>query len=731
MAWLETTPSRDNREADRKLVEEKKQGEQRESNKSPETPQDVRTKEVFRIALPVIKEALWKQKQIMEQMITELKAKEFTFWNFANPENLLGFSTLVRWDGKTNTGERLETIENFQARSNVVFSSLLRLEYTLSSWQKMEDIQKDPSMVAFFMSSEAKYMAALSGGIPTDRAIQEYNLNKARELKNFIINGDILAESYYDKLKGTPYEQQADKERMSTLEYARKKWLTDFGNTFLSLDQLWLLVAWWAIWKWVWATIAISPKLAQVSVQATEKLSNGVPWAVTKFIPWVNVIKTQTGEWVATSLWKFGINFSLEVWKFAWYEALAKQYGWDDTAKIVAMLMIVIPWAKEGFASSLRAKVAKEWKQLQTWEVKWEFVKWIQTNYWEDKAKQMLYAGLVEAKMQSGKMAKPWYDAEVWKTVDVMMASILSKTEPVKQVVEQVAQTVSHTPTPQPKWTDAQKSTPLEAPKEQGSDKQTTYSQEKSPLTQEVIKYKTIYEDPEYAFLAWEKYKKLREVFPNLSHKDIIWEWNNWIILKHPDGTKVIKIAKEWSRDKLDIEAKNHKEFRNALIALQKEFADNPAFAYLKKFRIPRIAELEWMQWVYEMEKVPGLSLKSLATLRYHSKSLQDMPENFYKGMNDAQVELFLKGRGLKVYPRNQTEIDNRWMSDSDREFMIDLEREWDNLFKWDITNLEKLLKERWYYHNDLHWGNVMQTDDWTLMYIIDFGRSQILPINK
>lgn len=731
MAWLETPSSRDNTDAERRLAEEKKQREQREANRPPETTQDVRTKEVFRIALPVIKEALWKQKQIMEQMITELKAKELTFWNFANPENLLGFSTLVRWDGKTNTGERLETIENFQARSNIVFSSLLRLEYALSSWQRMEDIVKDSSMVALFMSPEAKYMTALSGWMTVDMAMQEYNLRKARNLKDFIINWDILAESYYDKLKWTPYEAQADKERMGKLAYARKKWLTDFGNTFLSLDQLGLLVAWWAIGKWVWATIAMSPKLAQVSVQATDTLSTGKLWIATRALPWVNVVKTQAGEWLATTLTKFGVNFPLEIGKFAWYESIAKQFWGDDTAKIVAMLMMVMPWAKEGFASSLRAKVAKEWKQIQAWEVKWEFVKWIQTNYWEDKAKQMLYAGLVEAKMQSGKMTKTGYDAEVGKTVDVMIASIFSKTEPVKQAVGQVTQTLSHTPSSPLKRTDTPKTTPPEIPKEQIPEKQTVSSQEKTHTTLETTKYKTLYEDPEYSFLAWEKYKKLREVFPNLSHKDIVWEWNNAIILKHPDGTKVIKIAKEWSKDKLDTEAINHKQFRNALISLQEELIDNPAFAYLKKFRIPRIAELEWLQWVYEMEKVQGLSLKSLATLRYHSKSLQDMPENFYKGMNDAQVESFLKERWLKVYPRNQTEIDNRWASDSDRVFMVDLEREWDNLLKWDITNLEKLLKERWYYHNDLHWGNVMETDDWKTMYIIDFGRSRILPINK
>lgn len=509
MTWIENPSSRNNSEAEQKLAEQKKLRELQDKKPS-ETTQDVRTKEVFHIALPVIKEALGKQKQIMEQMITELKTKEYnvtdnfsgmmkSLGNFTSPDNYMGFSTLQKWEWqlltiqtwhnfqwKTNTGERLDTVENFQARSNIVFSSLLRLEYALSSGQRMEDIQKDPSMVAFFMSPEAKYMTALSGGIPVDTAMQEYNLRKARNLKDFIINWDILAESYYDKLKWTPYEAQADKERMGKLAYARKKWLTDFGNTFLSLDQFGLLVTWWAIGKWVWATIAMSPKLAQVSVQATDTFSTGKLWIATRALPWVNVVKTQAGEWLATTLTKFGVNFPLEIGKFAWYESIAKQFWGDDTAKIVAMLMMVMPWTKEGFASSLRAKVAKEWKQIQAWEVKWEFVKWIQTNYWEDKAKQMLYAGLVEAKMQSGKIAKTGYDAEVGSAVEKMIAELRTqvKAEPVKKVVtEATAQAIprrklnqmwavlvwggGNKPKPTTTGTESPRATQSEVPKEQ------------------------------------------------------------------------------------------------------------------------------------------------------------------------------------------------------------------------------------------------------------------------
>jgi hypothetical protein len=36
----------------------------------------------------------------------------------------------------------------------------------------------------------------------------------------------------------------------------------------------------------------------------------------------------------------------------------------------------------------------------------------------------------------------------------------------------------------------------------------------------------------------------LRELFPNISEKDVIGEGLNGIILKHPDESKVIKIAK-------------------------------------------------------------------------------------------------------------------------------------------------------------------------------------------
>lgn len=42
----------------------------------------------------------------------------------------------------------------------------------------------------------------------------QYNLEKARELRDKIIRGDELAQDWYDKLKGTPLEKIAEAEKM-------------------------------------------------------------------------------------------------------------------------------------------------------------------------------------------------------------------------------------------------------------------------------------------------------------------------------------------------------------------------------------------------------------------------------------------------------------------------------------------------------------------------------------
>jgi hypothetical protein len=56
---------------------------------------------------------------------------------------------------------------------------------------------------------------------------------------------------------------------------------------------------------------------------------------------------------------------------------------------------------------------------------------------------------------------------------------------------------------------------------------------------------------------------------------------------------------------------------------------------------------------------------------------------------------------------------------------MIDLERLWEKSLKTDTDPIIKLLKERWYRHNDEHWWNFMRTPEWKI-FIIDFWRSTV-----
>ncbi len=239
------------------------------------------------------------------------------------------------------------------------------------------------------------------------------------------------------------------------------------------------------------------------------------------------------------------------------------------------------------------------------------------------------------------------------------------------------------------------------------------------------IMYNTLYEDPNYIYLNNPKYRELREVLWTIWYNDIVWEWNNWLILPNPDTSKVIKIAKEWNVDKLEIEFSNHVEFRKWLLQLQEEFRKKVWYEFIQKFDIPTIDRFHEVTWIYEMQRVNWLSLKTIITLDYYKSILWDLPKDFFNKMTDNQVERFLLEKWLKVYPNNLSEINKLWWNFSDRSFMVDLERLWENSLKKDIDPVMKLLRERWYMHNDEHWWNFMKTPEWKI-FIIDFWRSNV-----
>lgn len=240
-------------------------------------------------------------------------------------------------------------------------------------------------------------------------------------------------------------------------------------------------------------------------------------------------------------------------------------------------------------------------------------------------------------------------------------------------------------------------------------------------------KPKTLYDHPDYAFLAWDEYKWLRELFPNLSEKDIIWEGQNGIILKHPDESKVIKIAKP-KGDNLEKEFIHQRWFIDALKDLKNQLKWTPDYEIVKRFQIPEIEKLRWADWIYIMERVYWVNFKTFATIKHHQEALKDLPSNWHHWMTDNGIDDVLRSRWLKTYSKNTAEDTQMWWNTDDRHFLIDLESEWTKLMRNEgVEKVKNLLLQNGYIHWDYHWWNAMITPEWKI-YLIDFWRSRIPP---
>jgi hypothetical protein len=261
----------------------------------------------------------------------------------------------------------------------------------------------------------------------------------------------------------------------------------------------------------------------------------------------------------------------------------------------------------------------------------------------------------------------------------------------------------------------------------------------------EYPKFKILYENPRYNFL--EKYKDI--LGEKLSEKDIIWEWNNWIILKHPSkNDKVLKIAKQWNVDSLEKEFENHYLFERWLDKLKKELWWTKWYEKIKGFYIPKIEKYKWIEWLYQIERINWLSLKSIVHLEFNKANLIDVPSNLYNWFNksdfieffsknwaskefiekikkesltDNDIISFLREKWLKVYPDW-----NQWFKEKNKSYVEKFIRTWftNEFYKKEITPFNDILKENWFYHNDIHWWNYMIWTDWK-KYMIDFWNSE------
>jgi hypothetical protein len=265
-------------------------------------------------------------------------------------------------------------------------------------------------------------------------------------------------------------------------------------------------------------------------------------------------------------------------------------------------------------------------------------------------------------------------------------------------------------------------------------------------IAEKVSKWINLYEESNYTFLK--KYKEI--LWEKLTTNEKVWEWNNAIVLRHPTKKdKVLKIAKEWNVDKLDVDFINQYNFERWLKKLRYEFKDTKKWEILNTFNIPKIEAYQWADWIYEMEKINWLSLKSIVHLDFNKDSLLNLPNNLYDGLSkeellkffkanwvweeelfllesrwftDNDIMIFLKEKWLQIYPEWKD-----WYKEKDKPYVAAFQRTWflNDFYKKEITPFNDILKNNWYYHNDIHWWNYMIWEDWK-RYMIDFWNSEI-----
>lgn len=251
----------------------------------------------------------------------------------------------------------------------------------------------------------------------------------------------------------------------------------------------------------------------------------------------------------------------------------------------------------------------------------------------------------------------------------------------------------------------------------------------------EIPLMRSLYDDPRYAFLNTEPYRELKDMLWDLDITDKLWEWQNAIIIRHPNNdNKVLKIAKPWEVDDLMKEFNNHNQFYTQLEAwkiesrrLFEEWKIPESMVIQNDIRVPEIQIGAGDNPLYfEMERVDWQSFRTEYYRREYELKFNEAfwPEQL-DTMTDAQIEDLVIELGLQHIPARIMDWDDwgRLAVRKSQEYMREQFSNWNhNSALW---NAMQYLKYNWLEHTDLHAANFMRARDGTI-YIIDFGNVNI-----
>lgn len=238
------------------------------------------------------------------------------------------------------------------------------------------------------------------------------------------------------------------------------------------------------------------------------------------------------------------------------------------------------------------------------------------------------------------------------------------------------------------------------------------------------------YTHKKYDFLLWSVYDEVRELLWDIQLSDIIWEWQNAIVVNSPhDKSKVLKIAKTWKVDDLLQERKNHYLFYEALQEVKDQVAHwiqqwqiHPDDYISDRISIPKLWDEQLANWVYfEMEKVFGQSFRSLFyRTKYKNELLEKYSHETLVRLSDREMEAIVWDLWLQHIPAILFPSDYMWnlIYKESQRFMNDQFSSWE--YNSELGSAMWYLQQYWFEHIDRHTWNFMKTPV-DKNYIIDF----------
>ena len=379
-------------------IDKQKQKEQKKTalERTPEGFDALNKKRVLAVEAPRFHGAAKLEEKELEMLVDKLRKSELDFSNFSSPENLLGLAIYLRGDGKTMTGEILEEVEQMHMDTKTIRNSVDRLVFEVSTGKRWDEILKVGQVQAFLTSPEGKLLIARADpNIPENQALADYNLAKARMHRNRGgKHGAVIADAYYEKLKGTPYEKMADEERRNMTDKVLSG-SKDVANSLLSLDQLAIMATSGAVGKGIGQIASRSERVAIASNAALSAINESK--VAKALLPGMEVITSQATDGKIRKGLKIAGNLTIDLGKFAAYEWLAQSTGNEDFAKTVAVLLVFFPGAKASFEAQMKLHPSAKVEDAM------KYVEWLRREKGDDALKAELYKEIKRREIETGR----------------------------------------------------------------------------------------------------------------------------------------------------------------------------------------------------------------------------------------------------------------------------------------------------------------------------------------